>query len=96
MGMRAEAGMLTHKRGAEMVEAAVTLPVVILVLMFVINGAMAGFTAMAAANAYQFRNGLCLTMPHAKPQTNVPVTTRTTVPGSMRFARTMLQLRVVP
>ena len=43
--------MLTHKRGAEMAEAAVTLPVVILVLMFVINGALAGFTAMAAANA---------------------------------------------
>jgi Flp pilus assembly protein TadG len=43
--------MLTDKRGAEMAEAAVTLPVVMLVLLFVINGSLAGYTAMAAANA---------------------------------------------
>ncbi len=34
-----------------MAEAAVALPVVILVLMFVINGMLAGYTAMVAANA---------------------------------------------
>jgi Flp pilus assembly protein TadG len=43
--------MLADRRGAEMAEAAVVLPVVILVLMFVINGSLAGYTAMAAANA---------------------------------------------
>jgi hypothetical protein len=43
--------MLTHKRAAEMAEAAVALPVVILVLFFVINGMLAGYTAMVAAAA---------------------------------------------
>jgi hypothetical protein len=43
--------MLTDGRGAEMAEAAVTLPVVMLVLFFVINGSLAGYTAMAAASA---------------------------------------------
>jgi Flp pilus assembly protein TadG len=43
--------MLTDKRGAEMAEAAVTLPVVVLVLFFVINGSLAGYSAMAAENA---------------------------------------------
>jgi Flp pilus assembly protein TadG len=43
--------MISDKRGAEMAEAAVALPVVILVLMFVINGSLAGYTSMAASNA---------------------------------------------
>jgi hypothetical protein len=43
--------MLTHKRAAEMAEAAVALPVVILVLFFVINGMLAGHCAMVAAIA---------------------------------------------
>ena len=43
--------MISDKRGAEMAEAAVALPVVILVLLFVINGSLAGYTAMAAAGA---------------------------------------------
>jgi hypothetical protein len=46
-----EIPMLTDRRAAEMAEAAVTLPVVMLVLMFVINGSLAGYTAMAAATA---------------------------------------------
>jgi Flp pilus assembly protein TadG len=51
-GMRR--GMLRERRGAEMAEAAITLPVVVLVLIFVINGASAGYTAMAAANAANY------------------------------------------
>jgi hypothetical protein len=47
-------GMLRERRGAEMAEAAITLPVVVLVLIFVINGASAGYTAMAAANAANY------------------------------------------
>jgi hypothetical protein len=43
--------MLTDKRGAEMAEAAVTLPVVVLTLLFVINGSSAGYSAMTAASA---------------------------------------------
>ncbi|MBN2084215.1 MAG: pilus assembly protein [Anaerolineales bacterium] len=43
--------MRTDRRGAEMAESAVVLPVVMLVLMFVINGSLAGYTAMSAANA---------------------------------------------
>ncbi|MBN1439745.1 MAG: hypothetical protein JW929_10075 [Anaerolineales bacterium] len=43
--------MLRDKRGAEMAEAAVALPVVILVLFFVINAMMAGYTAMVASIA---------------------------------------------
>jgi hypothetical protein len=43
--------MIFDKRGAEMAEAAVALPVVILVLLFVLNGSLAGFTAMAASSA---------------------------------------------
>jgi Flp pilus assembly protein TadG len=47
----ARGGISADRRGAEMAEAAVALPVVILVLLFVINGALAGYTGMAAANA---------------------------------------------
>jgi Flp pilus assembly protein TadG len=43
--------MVSDKRGAEIAEAAVALPVVILVLFFVINGMLAGYTAMVAAAA---------------------------------------------
>jgi hypothetical protein len=43
--------MLTHKRATEMAEAAVALPVVILILFFVVNGMLAGYTAMVAAMA---------------------------------------------
>jgi Flp pilus assembly protein TadG len=50
-GEDGEAAMLTDRRGSEMAEAAVTLPVVIMVLLFVINGSLAGYSAMAAAGA---------------------------------------------
>jgi hypothetical protein len=47
----AKRGMWMDGRGAEMAEAAVVLPVVLLLLLFVINGSMAGYTSMAAASA---------------------------------------------
>jgi Flp pilus assembly protein TadG len=47
-------GMLLDRRGSNMAEAAVTMPVVLLVLMFAINAALAAYTSVAAANAVNY------------------------------------------
>jgi Flp pilus assembly protein TadG len=44
-------GILSDTHAVEMAESAVVLPVVILAMMFVINGSLAGYTAMAASYA---------------------------------------------
>jgi hypothetical protein len=46
--------MLFDRRGSNMAEAAITMPVVMLVLMFAINASLAGYTAVAAANAANY------------------------------------------
>jgi hypothetical protein len=46
--------MLGDKAGSNMAEAAVTMPVVLLVLMFVLNASLAGYRGMAAANAANY------------------------------------------
>jgi Flp pilus assembly protein TadG len=46
--------MLTCKRGSSMAEAAITMPVVLLVLLFGINLTLVSHTAMIAANAANY------------------------------------------
>jgi hypothetical protein len=43
--------MLRDCRASEMAESAITLPVILLVLMLVINGLLAGYTSLSAAAA---------------------------------------------
>ena len=43
--------MLSSRRGSNMAEAAITMPVVLLMLLFGINLSLASYTAVAAANA---------------------------------------------
>jgi hypothetical protein len=47
-------GMLTNTKASNMAEAAITMPVVLLVLMFAINGSLAAYTGVAAANAVNY------------------------------------------
>jgi Flp pilus assembly protein TadG len=47
-------GMLFDRRGSEMAEAAITMPVVLLVLFFAINASLAAYTGVAAANAVNY------------------------------------------
>lgn len=49
-----EIGMLNDRRGSNMAEAAVTLPVVLLLLMLIVNMSLAGYSALAAANAASY------------------------------------------
>jgi Flp pilus assembly protein TadG len=46
--------MIRCKRGSNMAEAAITMPVVLLVLLFGINASLAGYTGMAAYNAANY------------------------------------------
>jgi Flp pilus assembly protein TadG len=46
--------MLTCRRGSNMAEAAITMPVVLLVLLFTINLSMASYTAVSAASAANY------------------------------------------
>jgi hypothetical protein len=46
--------MFSCKRGSNMAEAAITMPVVLLVLLFGINASLAGYTGMAAYNAANY------------------------------------------
>jgi Flp pilus assembly protein TadG len=46
--------MLTSRRGSNMAEAAITMPVVLLMLLFGINLSLASYTAVAAANAANY------------------------------------------
>jgi hypothetical protein len=46
--------MLTSRRGSNMAEAAITMPVVLLVLMLTINIAMASYSAVSAASAANY------------------------------------------
>lgn len=47
-------GMLTDHRASNMAEAAISMPVVLLVLMFAINASLAAYTGVAAANAVNY------------------------------------------
>ncbi|MBN1438040.1 MAG: pilus assembly protein [Anaerolineales bacterium] len=47
-------GMLTDHRASSMAEAAISMPVVLLVLMFAINASLAAYTGVAAANAVNY------------------------------------------
>ncbi|MBN1439696.1 MAG: pilus assembly protein [Anaerolineales bacterium] len=47
-------GMLTDGAASNMAEAAISMPVVLLVLMFTINIALASYTAIAAAGAVNY------------------------------------------
>jgi hypothetical protein len=46
--------MLTDKRASEMAEAAISIPVVLLVLVLALNVTRAGYAAMAARNAANY------------------------------------------
>jgi hypothetical protein len=46
--------MLTDKRAANMAEAAISMPVVLLILVFALNVSRAGYAAMAARNAANY------------------------------------------
>jgi Flp pilus assembly protein TadG len=46
--------MLTSRRGSNMAEAAITMPVVLMVLFFALNVSLASYTAVAAANAASY------------------------------------------
>jgi Flp pilus assembly protein TadG len=46
--------MLTDKRGSEMAEAAISIPVVLMILLFALNVTRAGYAAMAARNAADY------------------------------------------
>lgn len=47
-------GMLSDLSGSNMAEAAVAMPVVLLVLLFGINASLAAYTGVAAANAVNY------------------------------------------
>lgn len=47
-------GMLTDRSASNMAEAAISMPVVLLVLMFAINASLAVYTGVAAANAVNY------------------------------------------
>lgn len=47
-------GMIRARRGSNMAEAAIAMPIVVLVVLFAINASAAGYCAMSAANAANY------------------------------------------
>lgn len=47
-------GIVSENQGSQLAEAAIAMPVVLLVLMFAVNVALASYTAVAASNAANY------------------------------------------
>jgi Flp pilus assembly protein TadG len=51
---KGDMGMIRNRRGSNMAEAAITMPIVVLVILFALNVSAASYTAIAAAAAANY------------------------------------------